>query len=94
MIVVQSSGPAGCAILRDLPPVWPLLAGSRARRSEQMGRQRTHTHRLGGRAVNIYSVHHAEVIRFEHKMVYNSMLVAPDNHGKRFSCVGGGGYVQ
>ena len=70
MIVVRSSGPAGCAILRDLPPVWPLLAGSRARRSEQMGWQRTHTHRLGGRAVNIYFVHHAEVIRCEHKMVY------------------------
>ena len=62
MIVVQSSGPAGCAILRDIPPVWPLLADSRARRSEQMGWQRTHTHRLGGRAVTIYFVHHAEGI--------------------------------
>ena len=30
----------------------------------------TYTHRLGGRAVNIYFVHHAEVIRCEHKMVY------------------------
>ena len=32
--------------------------------------QHTHTHRLGGRAVNIYFVDHAEVIRCEHKMVY------------------------
>ena len=30
----------------------------------------TYTHRLGGRAVNIYFVHHAEVIRCEHKMAY------------------------
>ena len=30
----------------------------------------TYTQRLGGRAVNIYFVHHAEVIRCEHKMVY------------------------
>ena len=30
----------------------------------------TYTHRLGGRAVNTYFVHHAEVIRCEHKMVY------------------------
>ena len=30
----------------------------------------TYTHRLGGKAVNIYSVHHAEVIGCEHKMVY------------------------
>ena len=30
----------------------------------------TYTRRLGGRAVNIYFVHHAEVIRCEHKMVY------------------------
>ena len=37
-----------------------------------MGWQRTHTHtELSGRAVNIYLVHHAEVIRCEHnKMVY------------------------
>ena len=37
-----------------------------------MGWQRTHTHtELSGRAVNIYFVHHAEVIRCEHnKMVY------------------------
>ena len=30
----------------------------------------TYTHRLGGRAVSIYFVHHAEVLRCEHKMVY------------------------
>ena len=30
----------------------------------------TYTHRLGERAVNIYFVHNAEVIRCEHKMVY------------------------
>ena len=30
----------------------------------------TYTHRLGGRAVNIYFVYYAEVIRCEHKMVY------------------------
>ena len=30
----------------------------------------TYTHRLGGRAVSIYFVHHAEVIRCEHKMVH------------------------
>ena len=30
----------------------------------------THTHNLGGRTVNIYFVHHAEVIRCEYKMVY------------------------
>ena len=37
-----------------------------------MGWQRTHTHtELSGRAVNIYFVHHAEVVRCEHnKMVY------------------------
>ena len=29
-----------------------------------------YTHRLGGRVVSIYFVHHAEVIRCEHKMVY------------------------
>ena len=30
----------------------------------------TYTHSLGGRTVNIYFVHHAEVIRCEYKMVY------------------------
>ena len=30
----------------------------------------TYTHRLGERAVNNNFVHHAEVIRCEHKMVY------------------------
>ena len=30
----------------------------------------TYKHSLGGRTVNIYFVHHAEVIRCEHKMVY------------------------
>ena len=30
----------------------------------------TYTHSLGGRAVSIYFVHHAEVLRCEHKMVY------------------------
>ena len=30
----------------------------------------TYTHSLGGRKVNIYFVHHAEVIRCEYKMVY------------------------
>ena len=30
----------------------------------------TYTHRLGGRAVSIYFVHHAEVLHCEHKMVY------------------------
>ena len=30
----------------------------------------TYTHRLGGRAASIYFVHHAEVIRCEHKMVH------------------------
>ena len=30
----------------------------------------TYTHSLGGRTVNIYFVHHAEVIRCEYKMVH------------------------
>ena len=30
----------------------------------------TYTHSLGGRTVNIYFVHHAEVTRCEYKMVY------------------------
>ena len=48
-----------------------LLVRLQTRRSEQMGWQRTHTHtELSGRAINIYFVHHAEVIRCEHKMVY------------------------
>ena len=58
----------------------------------------TYTHSLGGRTVNIYFVHHAEVIRCEYKMVYISMLdvfkFAGDDHGIKFSCVGGGRYDQ
>ena len=52
MTVVQRGGPAGLAFLRDPPPVWPLLAGSRAGRSGQNG-VATHTQLLGGRTVNI-----------------------------------------
>ena len=53
----------GEEILSDLPPVWLLLVCLQTRRSDQMGWQRTHTHtELSGRAVNIYFVHHAEVI--------------------------------
>ena len=45
------SGPAGWAILRDLPPVWPLLACPRARRLEKW-EDDTHIDRMGGGAVN------------------------------------------
>ena len=54
MTVVQRSDPAGLAFLRDPPPVWPLLAGSRAGRSGQNG-VATHTQLLGGRTVYVIS---------------------------------------
>ena len=39
----------------------------------------TYTHRLGERAVNIYFVHHAEVIRCEHKMMYYFHVIRIQN---------------
>ena len=72
MIVVQGSGPAGLAFLRDPPPVWPLLAGSRAGRSGQNG-VATHTQLLGGRTVYVilfyFIFHHAAMIMLRNKMV-------------------------
>ena len=50
----------------------------------------TYTHRLGGRAVNIYFVHHAEVIMLRAqddvlspRLMYSKFV--PDDHGTRFS---------
>ena len=56
-----------------------------------MGWQRTHTHtELSGRAVNIYFVHHAEVImlRAQDGVIFQRKMFskfAPDDHGTRFS---------
>ena len=65
-----------------------------------MGWQRTHTHtELSGRAVNIYFVHHAEVImlRAQDGVIFQRYMYsefAPRDRGIKFSCVGGGRYDQ
>ena len=89
---------AGWTILRDLPPVWPLLACPRARRLEKW-EDDTHIDRLGGGAFNGHLLDFSlylfctllMVICCEHKVVQHfhvkciQNLLQIDGPGRRFS---------